>query len=444
MYLANLQGKIENRAASIGVIGLGYVGLPVAAMFAQAGFRVVGLDIKPERVVLINKGMNPIEGDEPGLSPLIAEVVRSGNLSASCDYTDLSHSDVILIAVETPINERNQPDYQSLNNVCISLAAVLKTGSLVVVESTVAPGTIDNLVRPLLEENSSKKEQVEFYLGACPERVMPGKLLQNLRTMSRVCGGSTREVAQVMVAFYRTIVQADLDVTDIITAELVKTTENAYRDVQIAFANEVALISEALGADVWQVRELVNKSPYRQMHFPGAGVGGHCIPKDPWLLAYSVLDKTTPLRLIPAARRVNDSMPEHMIDLTCQALTEVNCTIENARIGVLGYAYLEDSDDIRNSPSEKLVERFEYLGAEVVVHDPWVEAYQGDLLDVVKGCDALVLMVAHSQYRSLDLAILKNSLRRPVLIDGRHALDGDILRSLGFSYQCVGQGKKST
>jgi UDP-N-acetyl-D-mannosaminuronic acid dehydrogenase len=158
------------------------------------------------------------------------------------------------------------------------------------------------------------------------------------------------------------------------------------------------------------------------------------------LLAYSVLDKTTPLRLIPAARQVNDSMPEHIIDLTCQALTEVNYTIENAHIGVLGYAYLEDSDDTRNSPSEKLVERFKYLGAEVVVHDPWVEAYQGNLLDVVKGCDALVLMVAHSQYRSLDLATLKNSLRRPVLIDGRHAFIEDDARSFGFIYRCVGIG----
>jgi UDP-N-acetyl-D-mannosaminuronic acid dehydrogenase len=443
MYLPNLQGKIENRTASIGVIGLGYVGLPVAAVFAQAGFRVIGLDIKPERVNQVNRGVNPIAGDEPGLSELIDSVVNKGHLSASSDYAYLDQADVVLIAVETPVNEFNQPEYQALKSVCNSLGAVLKRGALVVVESTVAPGTIDTLVRPLLEASSSKKERVDFYLGACPERVMPGKLLQNLRTMSRVCGGSTPEVSQVMVALYRTILQADLDVTDIITAELVKTTENAYRDVQIAFANEVALISEAVGADVWRVRELVNKIPYRQMHLPGAGVGGHCIPKDPWLLAYSVLDKTPPLRLIPAARRVNDSMPEHIVDITHQALTEVNCPIENSRIGVLGYAYLEDSDDTRNSPSQVLVGKLEKLGAEVVVHDPWVEAYQGDLLEVVKGCDALVLMVAHSHYRSLDLALLGNRLRRLVLIDGRHAFNGENAKSLGFYYQCVGKGKKS-
>jgi UDP-N-acetyl-D-mannosaminuronic acid dehydrogenase len=441
VYLAELQEKIEKREALIGVVGLGYVGLPLATVFAQAGFRVIGLDVKLERVNQVDRGVNPIAGDEPGLSELIARVVQKRHLSASSDYADLDQADAILIAVETPVNEFNQPEYQALKSVCSSLGAVLKRGALVVVESTVAPGTIDSLVRPLLEESSSKKEQLDFFLGACPERVMPGKLLQNLRTMSRVCGGSTREVAQAMVTLYRSIVQADLDVTDIITAELVKTTENTYRDVQIAFANEVALICEALGADVWRIRELVNKSPYRQMHLPGAGVGGHCIPKDPWLLINSVKDGTS-LRVIPAAREVNDSMPLHVVDLTLQALTEAGCAMADARIGVLGYAYLEDSDDIRNSPSEELVERFKFLGAEVVVHDPWVEAYQGNLLDVVKGCDALVLMVAHSQYRALDLTSLKNSLRRPVLIDGRHVFIEDYARSLGFIYRCVGIGIK--
>jgi UDP-N-acetyl-D-mannosaminuronic acid dehydrogenase len=439
MYLANLQGKIENRAASIGVVGLGYVGLPVAAMFAQAGFRVVGLDIKPERVVLINKGMNPIEGDEPGLSQLIAEVVRSGNLTASCDYTDLSLSDVILIAVETPVNEFNQPEYQALKSVCSSLGAVLKRGALVVVESTVAPGTIDSLVRPLLEESSSKKEQLDFSLGACPERVMPGKLLENLRTMSRVCGGSTREVAQVMVEFYRTIVQADLDVADIITAELVKTTENTYRDVQIAFANEVALICQAIGADVWRVRELVNKTPLRQMHLPGAGVGGHCIPKDPWLLASSV-EYLVPLHLIPAARAVNDGMPKVILDMAVEELRKVGKPVNLSRIAVLGYAYLENSDDTRNSPSETLVTLFREMGASVEIHDPFVPDYQKDLQEMAQDCDAAILMVGHNAYKKFDLHSLKNALRLPILVDGRGFFDAIEARNAGLVYRCIGQG----
>ena len=309
-----------------------------------------------------------------------------------------------------------------------------------IVESTIAPLTMKETVLPLLEQSSGRKVNSDFYLGNCPERVMPGKLLKNLRTLSRVCGGMTPETAETMIALYRHIVQADLDPADCITAELVKTTENAYRDVQIAFANEVALICEAVGADVWKVRELVNKSPYRNMHLPGAGVGGHCIPKDPWLLAYGVKDKNVPLSIIPAARAVNDSMPVHMIELLKDALAKAGREPKGARVAVLGYAYLEDSDDTRNSPSEVLVCRLRELGAEVIIHDPWVEEYRGDVMECVKGCDAVVVMVAHNIYRTMDLGLLKSALRMPVLIDGRHVFEAKQAQAAGLTYRGIGLG----
>ena len=208
--------------------------------------------------------------------------------------------------------------------------------------------------------------------------------------MSRVCGGSTPETAEVMVALYRHIVAADLDPADLVTAELVKTAENAYRDVQIAFANEVALICEAAGGDVWRVRELVNKSPSRQMHLPGAGVGGHCIPKDPWLLAYGG-GRRGHVRLIPAARAVNDGMPLHMADLVAQALAQAGAAAGRPRSRDNGLCYLEDSDDTRNSPSEALVDRLHGLGAEVVGPRPLgARAIGGTLLERLHGCDAAV------------------------------------------------------
>ena len=274
MSLAELRKKLEQKEARLAVIGLGYVGLPVAAMLAEVGFDVLGVELRPERVEKINAGICPIEGKEPGLAELMAGVIRSGKLRATTDYTDLKDRDVILIDVETPVDEKNEPRYEALRAVLKSLGAVLKASALVIVESTIAPRTMMDMVLPLLEESSPKRTNVDFYLGNCPERVMPGKLLQNLRSLSRVVGGMTPETAETMVVMYRYIVQADLDPVDCITAELVKTAENAYRDVQIAFANEVAMICESVGADVWKVRELVNKSPYRQMHLPGAGVGG--------------------------------------------------------------------------------------------------------------------------------------------------------------------------
>ena len=432
-----LAGKIERAEANLAVIGLGYVGLPVACVFARAGFRVTGLEIKPARVDMINAGRCPIDGEEPGLPELLAEVVAARRLRASGDDQDLAEADVILIGVETPVDDRHRPQYTALSAACRSLGPVLKEGALVVVESTVAPGTMDRLVRPLLEETSGRRVNQGFYLGACPERVMPGKLLANLRAMSRVCGGSTPETAGVMITLYRHIVAADLDPADLVTAELVKTAENAYRDVQIAFANEVALICEAAGGDVWRVRELVNKSPSRQMHLPGAGVGGHCIPKDPWLLAYGARDQAE-VRLIPAARAVNAGMPLHMAQLVAAALGEAGRPLAGARVGILGYSYLEDSDDIRNSPSEVLVARLRQLGAQVVVHDPWVREYRGELLDRLRGCDAAVLMVAHRTYRDLDLAALKSVLRTPILVDGRHVFSHQGAGRAGLSYYAVG------
>ena len=439
MGLSELRTKIDDRTARLAVVGLGYVGLAVSAVFAEAGFDVLGVELRPERVESINEGVVPLSGNEPGLADLLAEVVKAGRLHATGDYANLKDRDVVLIAVETPVDENHVPRYDALRAVLTGLGPVMKAGTLVIVESTLAPGTMDNVVRPRLEEASSGKQNQDFYLGHCPERVMPGRLLKNLRTVSRVAGGMTPETAEAMAALYRKIVQAELDTADCVTAELVKTTENAYRDVQIAFANEVALICEAVGGDVWKVRELVNKSPGRQMHMPGAGVGGHCIPKDPWLLAHGVSDKDVPLRLIPAARAVNDSMPLHMVDLLRGALREAGRELPGARIGVLGYAYLEDSDDTRNSPSEELVRILREQGAEAVIHDPWIPEYSGDLLARIRGCDALVLMVGHSAYRWIDPPSLKAASERlRVLVDGRRLFDAGEVTAATLIHRAVG------
>jgi len=442
MSQSELRRKLEQKKASLAVIGLGYVGLPVAALFAETGFNVLGVELRADRVEKINKGICPIEGEEPGLAGLISKVAATGRLRATTNYDDLKDRDVVLIDVETPVDDQNVPRYEALRAVIKSLGPVMKNGSLIIVESTIAPGTMTEVVLPLLEQHSGKKVDQDFYLGNCPERVMPGKLLKNLKTISRVVGGNTPETAETMIGLYQQIVQADLDAADCVTAELVKTAENAYRDVQIAFANEVALICEAVGGDVWKVRELVNKSPNRQMHLPGAGVGGHCIPKDPWLLAYGVKDKEVPLRVIPAARAVNDSMPLCMVELLQKTLNAAGRKIEGARIAVLGYAYLEDSDDTRNSPSEILVRRLRELGAEVIIHDPWIAEYSGDLMARIKGCDAIVLMVAHSVYRSLDLNSLTTALRTPVLIDGRHVFNAAQAQTAGLTYRGIGAGVK--
>jgi UDP-N-acetyl-D-mannosaminuronic acid dehydrogenase len=452
MELSNLEDRIQSKEARVVVIGLGYVGLPVACLFAEAGFPVVGIRRSQEKVDMINRGECPIEGDEPGLPELVAQVASGARFGATTDYGPCREADVVLVAVETPVDATtHKPRYRALRSALTDLGRHLSPGTLVIIESTIAPGTMDRVVKPTLERESGLEAHVasenvqpstfnlqqSFYLVNCPERVMPGKLLHNIRHMHRVVGGSSPDAAKLAVRFYRHIVKADLDPVDCLTAELVKTMENAYRDVQIAFANEMALLCEDLGADVWEVRELVNKSPYRAMHLPGAGVGGHCIPKDPWLLIANAGDRFEP-RLIPTARAVNDGMPHHMVELTVEALEEAGVAIDEAKVAVLGYAYLENSDDTRNSPSAVLVERLRELGAEVAIHDPYVPEYQGDLTERARGADALVVMVAHDDYRAMNLDHLRAQLSHAIVIDGRHVFTEEETRAAGWVYGGVG------
>jgi UDP-N-acetyl-D-mannosaminuronic acid dehydrogenase len=434
----SLRRDIDENMARLVVLGLGYVGLPVACLFAEAGFPVVGLDVDEEKVETINRGECPIEGDEPGLPELVRRVVEAGALRATTDYAACEDAQIVLIAVETPVDAATRkPRYRALRAALTDLGSHLSSGTMVIIESTIAPGTMRTVVQPILEENSGLRAGEDFYLVNCPERVMPGKLLHNLRKMHRVVGGMSPEAAELAVCFYRHIVQADLDPTDCLTAELVKTMENTYRDVQIAFANEMALLCENLGADVWQVRELVNKSPGRNMLYPGAGVGGHCIPKDPWLLIANAGDGVQP-RLVPTARAVNDGMPRHVADLTVDGLREAGVNIDEAKVAVLGYAYLENSDDTRNSPSAVLAERLRELGAEIAIHDPYVRQYQGGLAECVRGSDAVVVMVAHDEYRDIDLCQLRGFVEHGVLIDGRRVFTAEQAHGAGWVYRGVG------
>lgn len=435
-----LLAAIENKTANIVVLGLGYVGLPVACLFAEAGFPVIGIRRSRAKVDMINRGQCPIEGEEPGLAGLVAKVVTDDRFHATTDYEVCRAAQVVLIAVETPVDPvTKKPGYEALRGALTDLGHHLSPGTMVIIESTIAPGTMDRVVQPLLEQTSGLQVNEDFYLVNCPERVMPGKLLANIRGCHRVVGGMSPEAADLAVKFYQHVVQANLDPVDCLTAELVKTMENAYRDVQIAFANEMALLCENMGADVWQIRELVNKSPYRDMHLPGAGVGGHCIPKDPWLLIANADDGFEP-RLIPAARAINDGMPLHVVNLTVDALREAGVEVGDAKVAVLGYAYLENSDDTRNSPSEVLVARLQELGTQVVIHDPYVAEYKGDLEKVVQGCDAVAVMVAHDAYRAMDLAKLRARACQPILIDGRHVFDASQAQRVGLVYRGLGQG----
>ncbi len=427
----------------LAVVGMGYVGIPVATLFAESGLDVVGLDVDTRKVAELNAGRYPIEGQEPGLPELIKANVGSGRLRATTDYDALADRDVILVCVDTPFDETAfEPRYDRLRGAVEGIGKRLRPGQLVVIESTIAPGTMDRVVRPLLEEVSGLKAGADFLLGNCPERVMPGKLLGNLRKYDRVMGGINAATHEAMRAVYSRFVQGELTSADMLTAEVVKTFENTYRDVEIALANEFARYCDQLGVDFHAVRGLVNRVEDRNLHLPGTGVGGHCIPKDTYLLAYGTKGTFTP-ELMLLARRINDAMPDYVAARTLEDLKAAGRDPAGSKVAVLGLSYLGNSDDTRNTPSVPLVQRLREAGADVHVHDPLAGPVGGvepetDLDAVIAGADALIIATAHDQYRTLDLASTAGKMRTPVLVDGRHVFERAAAEDAGFRYRGVG------
>ncbi len=427
------------------VVGAGYVGLPVACAFAGAGLLTYALDIVPERVRLINEGKSPILGDEPGLQDLLATSVKEGKLIASTDVSIVNRADFVLVCVDTPIDESTKrPRLDALTGAVRSIGQNIKRGALVSVESTLPPLTMKNVVVPLLEGASGLKAGRDFFVVHCPERVMPGRLLSNLATYDRVIGGLDERSLELSAELYSTIVHGKLHTTDLLSAEMAKTLENAYRDVQIAFANEVALACEELGADAFEVRELVNTCPFRDMHIPGAGVGGHCLPKDSWLFA-SALKTVTPA-IMTAARDVNEHMPQHMVELIEQGLADEGVSLASSRIAVMGLAFLRDSDDVRHSPALAIIDRLAGNVEELVVHDPMAQVpYKAPLVREMESAlldaDCMVIVTDHSCYCGLDLEWIRGLMRTSFIVDGRNVLKADEARSKGFRYLGIGKGK---
>lgn len=448
------------------VIGMGYTGIPAATMLADVeDFNVTGVQRRSKRsgwkIDHLNAGKNPIGGNEPDLAELIARVVKKGKFRVTDDVSICKKADVVLIDVQTPVDENHVPQYESLKALSEAVGKCMKKGVMVVIESTVAPGTTNYIVKPILEKASGMKAGKDFNLVYSYERVMVGRLLYNMKYMPRIVGGLTPQCTQRGVEFYKHIVKAEIFPTDCLTAEVAKVTENTYRDINIAFANEVALICESLGVNVHEVRRFVNslphdpsnpaKNPYRMMHIPSGGVGGHCLPKDPWLLKHG-LDSYGTLRFTPKiiveSRRLNDSMPQHVKDLIEEALGEKGVKFKDAKVCILGYAFLGDSDDTRNTPALTLYTLLKDNCKEVVVHDPYVKGCENhvpilnDLEAAVKNKDCVVVMTNHKEYGNIDLNWLRQMLATPAIVDGRNVFNPNECRKEGFAYRGVGVGSE--
>lgn len=445
----------------VAVVGMGYVGVPLAAVFADTpGFDVVGVQRRSERsgwkIELLNKGVSPYEL-EPELGELLSRAVSGGSLHVTDSLDACGDADCVVVTVQVPIDEEKKPMLGNLRQVSTEVGCRVRRGALVSLESTVPPGITEKVVKPALEDASGMKAGDGFNLVYSYERVTPGRLVYNIRHLPRVVGGYTPVCASRGVEFYRNICSAAVHGTDMATAEAAKLVENAYRDVNIAFANEAALICGAMGVDFHRVRELVNDlphvegeprlNPYRNVHYPGAGVGGHCLPKDPWLLLHGYQDKRFTPTLIPAARTVNDAMPGQMKRLIVDALGEQGLSLGEAKIILLGLGFKGDTEDARNSPTLTLYELLRHEAADVAVHDPYIKRWEGvpmiqSLDEAVEARDCLVVTTRHGVYHEIDLEWLRDKMKKPVIVDGRDVFDPEECRLEGFTYRGVGHAAR--
>jgi len=456
-------------STKIAVIGMGYVGIPAAALLADIdGFTVTGIQRRSKRsgwkIDYLNDGNCPIK-NEPGLPELINRVVKEkGTFHVTDDMSIISEMDYVLIDVQTPTDKENTPRYESLKAVSHEVGKLLRNGTTIIIESTVAPGTTDYIVKPILESESRKKVEKDFYLSFAYERVMVGRLLYNIINYPRVVGGIGPVSTEKTAWLYRHIMKAPVVETTALTSETAKVVENTYRDINIAFANEVALACESLGVDVFEVRELVNNlpfiegrgNPHRNLHVPGAGVGGHCLTKDPWLLIYGVKKYGTylpPMLITENSRSVNKSMPSHMVDLLEDALEKAgHAGNDSIEIAVLGAAFIEDSDDSRNTPTADFISLLSSKGYTFRVHDPYVRPVEVEFLmtnnfeEAIKGANAIVILTAHTDYKKMDLKNVKEIMGtdNPVLIDGRKTLVPDDVINAGFIFRGIGRGMHNT
>jgi len=440
----DIDQKIKDKTAVIAVIGLGYVGLPTAVNFAENGFSVIGVNRTQSKVDLINAGGCYLT--DLNLDERVKRLVERGKLTATIDTADATRkSDVISITVPTPVTSDKRPDLSFITSAGRAIARGLGLKKLVVLESTVYPGVVEEVLKPILEE-SGLKAGVDFGLAYCPERYNPGDADHGIRDVVRVIGGITPEWAQATAQLYKSNAKDVVVVKDIRTAEAAKVIENIQRDLNIALMNELALIFERLHIDIMDVIKAASTKWNFNVYYPGAGVGGHCLPVDPYYLVNKAEELGYHSQVITAGRAINDYMPLHVFQLVADALNEQERAVNGSKIAVLGLSYKENVGDPRESPSKVVVEELKKRGAQVHLVDPYVDEQtlralaipEATAYDALAAADALVLMTAHRDFAGLDLRKIKGLMRTPVIVDGRRFFDPETAAKLGFTYKGVG------
>ena len=413
-----LLSKIESRTLTAGVVGLGYVGLPLAVEKAKAGFKTIGFDVQPEKVAMVNAGKNYI-GDVTDAD--LSGLVERGMLRATSDFSFVRDVDFIAICVPTPLDKHQEPDISYVRDSAKAISQHLRPGTMVVLESTTYPGTTEELIRPILEEGSGLKCERDFYLGFSPERVDPGNLIYKTKNTPKVVGAIGADASEVISAMYGAILESDVvTVSSPAVAEMEKILENTYRNINIGLVNELGRLCHEMGISIWEVVDAAKTKPYGfQPFYPGPGLGGHCIPLDPYYLTWKAREYGFHTTLIENSMVINDSQPKYCVERAMHMLNRQKKAINGAKVLLLGVAYKNDIDDYRESPAIRVLKELKNVGAEVEYYDPYVPEFRrmygesGKSLpaltpEVVADYDLVMVTAAHSK---VDYEMVQRSAR---------------------------------
>lgn len=420
-----LLNKIKNKEITVGVVGLGYVGLPLAVEKAKAGFKTIGFDVQKAKVDMVNAGHNYI-GDV--VDDDLKKIVDDGMLRATTDFGFVKDVDFIAICVPTPLDAHQQPDISYVKSSAENIAKHLTKGTMVVLESTTYPGTTEELLKPILESSGLKCGE-DFYLGFSPERVDPGNKQFKTKNTPKVVGAIGDDAREVIAAMYRAVLEGDVhEVSSPVVAEMEKILENTYRNINIGLANEMAMLCHKMRIDYWEVVDAAKTKPYGfQAFYPGPGLGGHCIPLDPYYLSWKAREYGFHTSMIESSMMVNDGMPEYCVERAMAILNRHKKALNGSKVLVLGVAYKNDIDDYRESPAIKVIEELKKAGAETDFYDPWISEYKDkgqvfkgiEKIDekIIAGYDIIVITAAHT---NIDYDMIQKNAQ--AIFDTRNAM----------------------
>lgn len=448
--LASIKKFLESGQIRVCVIGIGRIGLPTALSVANAKLPTIGVDINVDLVNKINSKIFPLK-DEPGYEEIFNSVINQGLFHATTKIEEaVPISDLVLLSLPTPMDENNVPNYDALKTVGKQLGKLMEPHTLVVVESTIEPGFIENELIQIIESENRLVAGKTFGMGVCPENANPGEILRDFTHLPRLVGGLDEKTTDIITEIYNHIFPVELiRMPNCKTANAVKLTTNVFRDINIAFVNEMAILFEKLDIDIYKVLEAADKKYNFQVHYPGPGVGGPCLPVNSYQLLNSARKfDDNMLRIVKAGRQINENMPFHIIDLLLDALKEVNKTIDNSTILILGISYKPNVKDIQLSPAEQVIKRLQLLGAKVRIYDPYFKSTkiygvdtENNLMDAVSGTDGIILVTAHKEFFDIEPTFLSSKSKNLVVIDSRGMMDKHTAKKAGLIFRSLGRGK---